>query len=92
MDAIGDARGGEELLESANYDSLFTQSFMTLNESIQVEQRGGEIIDRNLEELGGRDLTLSSWQGLQHMQKLTAKIQQLFAPFVDFAISKKLLT
>jgi len=65
MDAIGDARGGEELLETANYDSLFTQSFMTLNESVQ---------------------------GLQHTQQLTAKIQQLFAPFVDFAISKKLLT
>ncbi|EKX40338.1 hypothetical protein GUITHDRAFT_113574 [Guillardia theta CCMP2712] len=92
MDAIGDARGGEELLETANYDSLFTQSFMTLNESVQVEQRGGEIIERNLEELGGRDLTIAGWQGLQHTQQLTAKIQQLFAPFVDFAISKKLLT
>mmetsp|Transcript_33919 Transcript_33919/g.106349 ORF Transcript_33919/g.106349 Transcript_33919/m.106349 type:complete len:146 (-) Transcript_33919:51-488(-) len=64
MDCLGDVRGGEELLESANYDSLFTQSFASLN---------------------------GSAQGLQQAQKLTEKVQQLFAPFVEYATSKGLL-
>ena len=91
---MGDCRGAEELLESANYDNLFNQSFQFMKTTAEVSFVTATpsslalllaFLSLSLPPDPDSISLLILLQGQQQLQALANAMRECFAPFVSAA-------